>query len=77
MADKAGIVELLAEIGNDNLMIQPIDGSLVSMNKRKEHNELAFATEQPFDINGTKQFGMVVWIDRDELTRAKNKVMAS
>ncbi len=77
MADKAGIVELLAEIGNDNLMIQPIDDSLVSMKKRKEYNELAFATEQPFSLSGTEQFGLVVWIDRDELMRAKNKVMAS
>ena len=77
MSKPIGLSELIAEIGNDNLLMQPIDQSLVSMNKRRDHNELAFATDQDFDLNGTKQFGMVIWIDRAELTRAKDGLLAS
>ncbi|MAX33699.1 MAG: hypothetical protein CME72_11625 [Halomonadaceae bacterium] len=76
MSKPIGLSELIAEIGNERLMMQPIDQSLVSMNKRKDYNEIAFATEQDFDLNGTSQFGMVIWVDRDELTKARDKLLA-
>mgnify|MGYP001598269585 CR=1 FL=1 len=62
---KIGIVELLTQVGNDNIEIQPLDVAITDMQKRKGHNLYTFGSEMSFDLSGTKKVGLVVWLDRD------------
>lgn len=68
MSTKKGLVELITEIGNDNLEFQPLDSCITDMKACKGHRKYTFGSEMGFDLDGTTKAGFVVWIDRDKLT---------
>lgn len=56
--------ELIARYGDDKVKFQPLDQCVISLDMTKKGTTIAFRTDQPFDINGTRQLGLVVWLDR-------------
>lgn len=58
--------DLIKEYGDDKVTFQLLDTSIMSMNKRKQHNEITFGTSQGFGLK-TNQMGIVVWLDRDKV----------
>ncbi len=68
--------ELIAAYGDDKVMFQILDTCTDSLNLTKRGiTKVTFGAEgQPFDYNGTKNLGLVVWLDRD---RVKEIVAAS
>ncbi|MNP03024.1 hypothetical protein D3C76_948920 [compost metagenome] len=68
-----GIVELITQIGNDNIELQPLDVAITDMQKKKGHNLYTFGSAMSFDLSGTKKFGLVVWLDRDRVKEITEK----
>lgn len=69
-----GIINLLRGIGEDNLMLQFISGSLVkSVDKKStQDTEITIATKQANTnqlSNDTGKVGVVVWIDREDYNK--------
>lgn len=69
-----GIIDLLKGVGEDNLMLQFISGSLVkSVDKKStQDTEITIATKQASTnqlINDTGKVGIVVWIDREDYNK--------
>lgn len=58
--------ELIKKYGDEKVKFQLLDTSIVSMQKKRKHNEFTFATEQEFGVC-TNQIGIVVWLDRDKV----------
>lgn len=68
------LTELVNAIGDDNIKVQSIDGSLVKSadKKRTKDTELTIATDQITTndaLNQTGKVGLVIWIDRKEFTK--------
>lgn len=67
MSNKVGIVELITALGNGVVKIQPLDGCITNMQKRKNHNEFTFGSDQSFGLDGPQDLGIVVWMPRDKV----------
>lgn len=70
-----GILDLIKKVGEDNLMLQFIGGSLVKAvdKKRMKDTEITIATTQVNAnqiANDTGKVGIVVWIDRKDYDEA-------
>lgn len=70
-----GILDLIKKVGEDNLMLQFIGGSLVKAvdKKRMKDTEITIATTQVNAnqiTNDTGKVGIVVWIDRKDYDEA-------
>lgn len=65
MSKPITLTELLLEIGDGNLAVQPLDPAVTNMAKRRDYTEVSFATETPFSMEGLVKTGLVVWVDRD------------
>ncbi|MAB24944.1 MAG: hypothetical protein CMK78_11435 [Pseudomonadales bacterium] len=63
-----GIVELITAIGDDSVKLNALDTCITEMNKRKDHNEFTFCTDQTFDLKGPSDLGIVIWLPRDKVT---------
>lgn len=61
------LTELISHLGDEKVKFQLLDTSIVSMKKKREYNEFAFATDQGFGFE-TDQLGIVVWLNRDEVS---------
>lgn len=68
--------ELIAAYGDDRVQFQNLDDCTDALNMNKRGiTKVTFGAEgQPFDFNGTKNLGLVVWFDRD---RVKEIIAAS
>ena len=64
MSKPITLTELLLEIGDDNLAMQPLAPAVTNMAKRSGYNEVSFATETPFSMDGLAKTGLVVWVDK-------------
>jgi len=67
--------KLISTIGEDNLMLQSIDGSLVKSvdKKRTKDTELTIATNQVNTNDAVRRsgkVGIIVWFDRDQFNEA-------
>lgn len=70
-----GILDLIKKVGEDNLMLQFVGGSLVKAvdKKRMQDTEITMATTQVSAnqvANDTGKVGIVVWIDRSDYDEA-------
>lgn len=68
------LTELVNAIGDGNIKVQSIDGSLVKSvdKKRTKDTELTIATDQLTTndaLNQTGKVGLVIWVDRKEFTK--------
>lgn len=70
---KIGISKLLAEIGDDNIELQPLDTAITHMDEKKEYQLYTFGSAMTFDLNGTKKMGLVLWLDRDRVKEITGK----
>lgn len=61
------VSELIAAYGDDKVQVQFLDECTDSLNMNKGITKVTFGTNQPIDFNGTKQLGIVVWLDRDRV----------
>ena len=61
--------KLLEIYGDDNYKFQNLDADIKQMNKRKNHYEYSFGTQEPFSFNGTSKIGLVIWLDRDKMKK--------
>ncbi len=72
-----GLVEVLAEVGNDNLQYQNVKDSLVSCKLKGGRSEITLVTDALTPnqvVDGTGKEGLIIWVDRDVLTAALKKV---
>ncbi|MTI72545.1 MAG: hypothetical protein FH747_02950 [Stenotrophomonas sp.] len=74
MSKPITLTELLLEIGDDNLAMQPLGPAVTNMAKRRDYNEVSFATETPFSMKGLAKTGLVVWVDRDVFDAAVKRL---
>ena len=70
-----GILDLIKKVGEDNLMLQFVGGSLIKAvdKKRMQDTEITIATTQVNAnqvVNDTGKIGIVVWIDRKDYNEA-------
>lgn len=62
--------ELIAKYGDDKVQFQNLDNSAIDLQyDAKTGTTIKFKTRCPLDMNGTKQLGLVVWFDRDEVKK--------
>lgn len=66
--------ELIAAVGDDNVMFQNLDNDIVRLNtKSSGQSEITFGTTAATTLNGTQRLGLVVWLDRDAVEAAKRQ----
>lgn len=69
------LTQVLTEIGDENIRLQFIKGSLVGFREMKHDLEITFATEkQNKPLDGNKHMGIVIWIDEDSYNEAIEKL---
>jgi len=60
--------ELIAKYGDDKVKFQNLDECGIDIKyDHKKGTRITFGTDTPLDLNGTKQLGLVVWMDRDKV----------
>lgn len=64
------VTDLVNAVGDKNIRIQNIDRCATDFKLTKEGTKVTFVTDQPFDLTGTKDIGIVLWIPRDEVKKA-------
>ena len=65
------IIELIEKAGGiDAIGVQFIDQTAINFRRLKDHNRITFVTDQDFSLDGTKQFGVVIWMDREKAKEA-------
>lgn len=63
-----GITELVSKIGDDNVKLQVLDQCATRMKyDHKKGTEITFVTDQPVLLDGTRDIGLVLWIDREKV----------
>lgn len=61
----SNMIELMKNIGEENIGVQFIDFSISSFEMTKtKGNRITFNTDQPFNSFGMSSFGVVFWFDR-------------
>jgi hypothetical protein len=71
------ILDLLAEVGVDNIEYQTLNTSLVNAKQRGKDTELSFLTNQITTTDvaiGSGKKGIIIWVESDDLSRAYDKV---
>jgi len=69
--------ELIAFVGDDSIVFQNLDQSMVSANSGKGGTKITFGTQEPLVMDGTKRLGLVLWFDRDTIKAALEHVKGS
>lgn len=65
------ISDLILAVGDDNVKIQNLDHCSIDLNySAKSGTLIKFGTDQPLDLEGTKDLGMIVWLPREAVKRA-------
>ena len=64
--------ELIVAVGDDNVKFQNLDQSAISLDwSQKSGGRITFGTEQQIiPGEGTKQLGLVLWLDREAVAKA-------
>jgi hypothetical protein len=72
----ASLSELITEIGDDNVTVQPLHQCMISQNYINGATTIRFGTNVlgPFDMVGEKKTALVVWMDVDDFNTALNKL---
>lgn len=68
------IVDLVTDVGYDNITFQLLDSSLSDMRALKRANKYTFESDVGFDLNGPEKMGLVLWIDRDVYNNSFKKL---
>lgn len=71
------ISELLAAIGDDNVLWQALDKCADSLTMNGKTMRITFGTEQRLTLSGTERYGMVIWLDRQAVADALAKEKAA
>lgn len=74
MAKPVGITELITTLGDDKIMMQPLNPGVTNLKQKKDFNEVTFATDAQFDIKGLRKIGLVFWIEPEDLDAAKKQL---
>lgn len=61
--------ELIAAVGDDNVMFQNLDSDIIRLRFANGKNEITFGTHAMTTLNGTEKLGLVVWLDRDAVEK--------
>lgn len=60
--------ELIAKYGDDKVQFQNLDECAIDLKyDHKKGTRITFGTETAIGLNGTKQLGIVIWMDRDKV----------
>ena len=59
--------ELIAKVGDDNVMIQNLDQCATKFHHSKGVTKITFGTHVPINADGTTKLGMVIWLDRETI----------
>jgi len=60
--------ELIAKYGDDKVKFQNLDESGIDLRyDHKTGTKITFGTDTALDLNGTKELGLVVWLDREKV----------
>ena len=73
---KMNVIELVSQIGIENVKIQSIGQSLIKASVKKGHTEITFGTEiTPIEIIGDKpeKIGLILWMDGNRVREIKEK----
>tara|TARA_R110000824_G_scaffold205804_4_gene390745 strand:+ start:291 stop:521 length:231 start_codon:yes stop_codon:yes gene_type:complete len=73
----ATILDLLAEVGVDNIEYQTLNASLVNAKQKGRDTELSFLTNQITTTDvaiGSGKKGIIIWVEADDYSRAYDKV---
>lgn len=63
--------ELIAACGDDKVQFQNLDQCAINIDYNiKRGTKITFGTEQPVSLDGTQRLGLVVWLDRQDVSRA-------
>lgn len=72
-----GLTELVKLVGDENILIQSLNGSMTRIGENEGRTEIAFVTDQTsideIKTNTQKMFGMVVWIPMDLMPKEDTK----
>lgn len=76
MSEKpVGVVALLTEIGDANIGMQNLDMSAIDLDwHHKKGTTIKFGTDASLTHNGTEKLGLVIWLDRDKVAAALEKL---
>jgi hypothetical protein len=59
--------ELIKRHGDDQIKFQNLDTSGIDFKyDHKTGTKITFGTDQPLNLDGTKDLGLVVWLDREK-----------
>jgi hypothetical protein len=63
--------ELIAVIGDDNVMFQNLDNDIIRLStKQNGSSEITFGTKAATTFNGTAKLGLVIWLEREAVEKA-------
>lgn len=74
MSNPISISQLIEAIGDDNLSMQPLAPSFIGAKRKKAYNEMTFATEVGFGMQGPEKLGIILWVSKEDFARAKEKL---
>lgn len=62
--------ELIAAHGDDAVQFQNLDECMISANyTSKSGQKITFGTPEVCGANGTERLGLIVWLDRDRVSK--------
>ncbi|PNG65023.1 hypothetical protein CRN61_17700 [Vibrio vulnificus] len=72
----ASLSELITEIGDDNVTVQPLHQCMISSNYSNGVTTILFGTNVlgPLDMVGDKKTALIVWMDVDDFNSALKKL---
>lgn len=78
----ADLIEVLKEIGTENITLQFINQNLTGFEAKEDHVNISFASDKentPFLVAGTVELpkvGLVLWLDREQYISTVNAISA-
>lgn len=61
--------ELIAKYGDEKVEIQKVDDCATHLDMDKRGTSARFVTTQRIDLDGFQKLGLIVWMDRAEVSR--------
>lgn len=60
--------ELIAKYGDDNVQFQNLDSCAIDLKYDiKTGTKITFGTNTQIGLDGTKELGLIVWLDREKV----------
>ena len=64
--------ELILAIGDENVQMQPLDACMIAARyDYRSGTKITFGTPMALTPNGTERMGLIVWLDRDAVKKAR------